>query len=209
MQVPRTGEISSSMAVLGLVVQRSDTIAGVAFRLSETFPRAYWSPGAAHSNMRNLAKQGLLRVVSRGPEPTLDLYEATAEGIAEFDKWMVRLILLPPALRDGLQARLEFIELGKPAALLEMVREAQRRCRLEYAEAHKRWKAFTNLSPGRERETFDSEQMLSQGLKGIQLMDEVMLWGAEAKRLTSLCDQLEHLLGRVNIPTTERRSSYG
>jgi DNA-binding PadR family transcriptional regulator len=209
MQVPRTGEISSSMAVLGLVIQRPDTIAGVAFRLSQTFPRARWSPGAAHSNMPNLAKQGLLRVVSRGSESTLDLYEATAKGIAEFNKWMVRVISLPPALRDGLQARLEFIDRGEPVALLEMVREAQRGCRLEYAEAHKRWKAFTNLGARSQREDVTSEQALSHELKGIQLMDEVMLWGAQAKRLTNLCEQLEGLLGKANIPTTERRSSYG
>lgn len=209
MKVPRTGEMSSSMAVLGLVVQRPDTIAGVAFRLSETFPRAHWSPGAAHSNMPNLAKQGLLRVVQKGQESTLDRYEATAEGIAEFSEWMVRSISLPPALRDGLQARLEFIELGEPVALLGMVREAQRGCRLEYAEAHKRWRAFTNLGSRGEQEDLMPNEVLSRGLKGIQLMDEVMLWGAQARRLTSLCDQLEGLLDRANIPSTEHRSSYG
>ena len=72
MQVPRTGEISSSMAVLGLVVQRPDTIAGVAFRLSQTFPRAYWSPGSGARQYADLAKRGLLRVV-RGVRVTLDL----------------------------------------------------------------------------------------------------------------------------------------
>lgn len=209
MQVPRTGEISSSMAVLGLVVQRPDTIAGVALRLSQTFPRAYWSPAAAHNSMPDLAKRGLLRVVSQGSESTLDLYEATVEGIAEFSKWMVRLIVLPPALRDGLQARLEFIDQGEPAALLEMVREAQRGCRLEYAEAHKRWKAFTNLGRRQEGQDVTSAQVLSHELKGVQLMDEVMLWGAQAKRLTNLCEQLEGLLGRANIPTTEHRFGYG
>jgi hypothetical protein len=209
MKVPRTGEMSSSMAVLGLVIQRPDTIAGVAFRLSETFPRAYWSPGAAHSNMPNLAKQGLLHVVQKGPEPTLDRYEATATGIAEFRRWMVRSTSLPPASRDGLQARLEFIELGEPAALVEMVRESQRRCRLEYAEAHKRWKAFMNLRPHRERDDLESQQALNHELRGIQLMDEVMLWGTQAKRLTNLCGQLEGLLGRADISSTEHGSGGG
>jgi DNA-binding PadR family transcriptional regulator len=209
MKVPRTGEMSSSMAVLGLVVQRPDTIAGVAFRLSETFPRAYWSPGAAHSNMPNLAKQGLLSVVQKGPEPTLDRYEATAKGIAEFSEWMVRSISLPPALRDGLQAKLEFIELGDPVALLRMVREAQRGCRLEYAEAHKRWRTFTNLESRHAREDLTPDEMLSHGLKGIQLMDEVMLWGTQAKRLTSLYDQLEGLLERVDLSSTENGSGDG
>ncbi|HEY5285999.1 MAG TPA: hypothetical protein VIJ50_02725 [Solirubrobacteraceae bacterium] len=159
--------------------------------------------------MPNLAKQGLLSVVSRGSEPTLDLYEATANGIAEFNKWMVRVISLPPALRDGLQARLEFIDRGEPVALLEMVREAQRGCRLEYAEAHKRWKAFTNPGSHSEREGLASEQVLSHELKGIQLMDEVMLWAAQAKRLTNLSEQLEGLLGKAVPGSTEYRSSYG
>jgi DNA-binding PadR family transcriptional regulator len=201
--------MSSSMAVLGLVVQRPDTIAGVAFRLSETFPRAYWSPGAAHSNMPNLAKQGLLRVMQKGQEPTLDRYEATAKGIAEFSEWMVRSISLPPALRDGLQARLEFIELGEPVALLGMVREAQRGCRLEYAEAHNRWRAFTNLASRHVQEDLRPDEVLNHGLKGIQLMDEVMLWGAQAKRLTSLYDQLEGLLERVDVSAKENRSGDG
>jgi hypothetical protein len=209
MKVPRTGEMSSSMAVLGLVIQRSDTIAGVAFRLNETFPRAYWSPGAAHSNMPNLAKQGLLCVVQKGLESTLDRYEATAKGIAEFSEWMVQSISLPPASRDGLQARLEFIELGEPVALLGIVREAQRGCQLEYAEAHKRWRAFTNLRPRHEQEDLMLDEVLNQGLDGIQLMDDVMLWGAEAKRLTSLYDQLEGLLKRVGISATENRAGDG
>lgn len=81
MKIPRTGEMSSSMAVLGLVVQRPDTIAGVAYRLSEMFPRARWSAGAAHSSMPSLAEQGLLQVVQKGSAPTLDRYEATSVGV--------------------------------------------------------------------------------------------------------------------------------
>lgn len=122
MKIPRTGEMSSSMAVLGLVVQQPDTIAGVAYRLSEVFPRARWSAGAAHSNMRSLAKQGLLQVVQEGSMPTLDRYEATHVGVAEFRRWLVQSSSLSPALRDALQARLEFVGLEELSALLETVR---------------------------------------------------------------------------------------
>jgi DNA-binding PadR family transcriptional regulator len=207
MQLPRTGEMSSSMAVLGLVVQQPDTIAGVALRLSETFPRARWSPGAAHNNMPNLAKQGLLRVVQEGPEPTLDRYEATPKGVGEFRRWLGRSHSLPPALRDGLQARLEFAELEELSALVETVREVERDCRSEYAAAHGRWKAYTNL--GLRSGLAGAEQPFKSKLKGIQLMDEVMLWGAQAKRLGRLSDQLEGLLKQEDGSLGARESDGG
>jgi DNA-binding PadR family transcriptional regulator len=191
--------MSASMAVLGLVVQRPDTIAGVAFRLSETFPRARWSPGAAHSNMPNLTKQGLLRVAQEGPEPTLDRYEATPRGVEEFRQWLARSSSLPPALRDGLQAKLEFIEFEELAGFIETVRKAERDCRSEYAAAHGRWKAFGSLgSPDSAPET--TEEPLRHKLKAVQLVDEVMLWGAQAKRLASLRSQLESLLQETSSP---------
>ena len=186
--------MSASMAVLGLVVQRPDTIAGVAFRLSETFPRARWSPGAAHSNMPNLAKQGLLRVSQEGPEPTLDRYEATPRGIEEFRQWLARSSSLPLALRDGLQAKLEFIEFDELAGFIQTVRKAEHDCRSEYAAAHGRWKAFGSL--GLPDST--TEQPLRHKLKSVQLVDEVMLWGAQAKRLASLRSQLEALLAETS-----------
>jgi DNA-binding PadR family transcriptional regulator len=207
MQLPRTGELSSSMAVLGLVVRRPDTIAGVALRLSETFPRARWSPGAAHSNMPSLARQGLLRVVREGPEPTLDHYEATPEGLAEFRRWKRRSSSLPPVSRDGLQARMEFVEqLEELSALVEMVREAERDCRSEYAAAHGRWKAYTNLGPSAPT---GAEHLLEGGLRRIQLMDEVMLWGAQAKRLGRLSGQLEGLLNQAAGSSGELESDGG
>jgi len=207
MRLPRTGEVSSSMAVLGLVVQQPDTIAGVAFRLSETFPHARWSPGAAHSNMPNLAKEGLLRVVQAGPEPTLDRYEATPEGIAEFRRWVGRSTSLPPTSRDGFQARLEFLELEELSALVETVRVAERGCRAEYAAAHGRWKAFTNLGPPSGRG--GPEQAFKHKLKGVQLVDEVMLWGAQAKRLGNLCGRLESLLEEANSNSSSREHGSG
>lgn len=208
MQFPRTGEMSSSMAVLGLIVQQPDTIAGVALRLTETFPRARWSPGAAHGNMPNLAKQGLLCVVREGPEPTLDCYEATPKGVAEFRRWKGRSSSLPPVLRDGLQARLEFAEqLEELSALVETVREAERDCRSEYAAAHGRWKAFTNLGP--PSGPAGAEQFFKSELKGIQLMDEAMLWGAQAKRLGRLSGQLEGLLKKGDGSVGERESGGG
>jgi DNA-binding PadR family transcriptional regulator len=195
------------MAVLGLLVQRSDTIAGVAFRLNETFPRARWSPGAAHSNMPHLAKQGLLRIVEKAAESTLDRYEVTPEGVAEFRSWVGRSSPLAPALRDGLQARLEFVELEELGGLLETVQGAERDCRAEYAAAHGRWHGFTNFGP--PREVGEPDRLFTHELKAIQLMDEVMLWGAQAKRLASLARQLEGLLEKASAPSRDHGAGDG
>jgi hypothetical protein len=45
----RTGELSASMAVLCLVVEQTDTVAGVGVRLARKFPDAWWSRNAAHN----------------------------------------------------------------------------------------------------------------------------------------------------------------
>jgi hypothetical protein len=157
--------------------------------------------------MPNLAKQGLLRVARKGPEPTLDCYEATPEGVAEFRRWKSRTSSLPPALRDGLQARLEFAELQELSTLVEMVHEAEVDCRSEYAAAHGRWKAYTNLGP--PPGPAGADELFTRKLRGIQLMDEVMLWGAQAKRLGRLSRQLEDLLEEAKGSLEEAGSENG
>jgi hypothetical protein len=207
MKIPRTGEMSSSMAVLGLVVQQPDTIAGVAYRLSETFPHAHWSAAAAHSNMPSLATQGLLRVIREGSLPTLDLYEATSAGVAEFYGWLVRSSPAPPALRDALQARLEFIELTGLPALVEMVRRDERMFTREYAAAHKRWKQITSMkvSPGGD----GPEEAFRRELKVVQLADEADLWALQARRLRQLGGRLERVLERASGASREHELDDG
>ena len=69
------------MAILGLVVQKTDTVNGLGVRLIERFPDAQWSRSVAHNSLPSLEKQGLVRMVDRGAERALDRYEATDEGI--------------------------------------------------------------------------------------------------------------------------------
>jgi DNA-binding PadR family transcriptional regulator len=195
------------MAVLALVVQQSDTIAGVAYRLDATFPRAHWAPSTAHSNVRNLAEQGLLRVVREGPVPTLDLYEATPLGVGEFHRWLIWSSTMPPALRDALQARLEFVDLEGLSALVETIRKDERTFTSEYAAAHKRWKELTSrrLSPGED----SPEQAFRRELKVVQLADEADLWAMQARRLRQLCGRLEGILGRETGVRAEREFDDG
>jgi len=129
------------MVILGLLVERSDTAAGVGSRLAGSFPRARWPRNSVHNSLPSLVKQGVVRTVSRGSEPALDRYEATAEGAIRFRAWVRQSIDLPPALRDGLHARLQFIELDELQSLVEMVRGSERACSMEYAAAQSRMHA--------------------------------------------------------------------
>jgi DNA-binding PadR family transcriptional regulator len=189
------------MAILGLLVERPDTGAGLGLRLNEVFPRARWPRNVVHGNMPSLLKQGLVRLVAKGQEPALDRYEATERGIARFRAWVRQSTTLPPVLRDGLQGRLRFVEREELASLVGTVRDCEAACSLEYAAAHGRLKSARRLArrPGEAQPDWRSK------LRLIQVGDEAMLWGMMVRRLQHLGDELEALLGDDStcIPSRE------
>jgi DNA-binding PadR family transcriptional regulator len=91
------GNPTPQMMVLGLVIQRRDTVSGVARRLSDQFAVARFPLASAYDNLPSLADKGYVRLVERGPpgESTLDRYEATSEGVEYFRAWL-RSTELPP-----------------------------------------------------------------------------------------------------------------
>jgi len=185
----RSGDLSASMAILGLLVQQPDTAAGIGIRLTELFPRAHWSRTTVHKNLPSLAKQRLVRLVSEGSEPALDRYEATAEGIIRFGQWVHQSTTLPPTVRDALQARLPFVELDGLMSLIEMVRRSEDAHRMEYAAAQGRVKTITR-SMRRSRGAVDWRAKL----QFIQSGDEAMMLALMVRRLQRLGDELETLL---------------
>ncbi len=127
------------MMILGLVVQRSDTVAGIARRLNDQFASARFSKTTAYVRLPALAEQGYLRVVEEGPpdEPTLNRYEATRRGIAHFRKWL-RNTELPPIIRDALQCKLEFLQREDLQDLVRLVNEEEVAYTAAYAIARAR-----------------------------------------------------------------------
>jgi hypothetical protein len=73
----RKGDLSSTMAILGLLIQRPDSINGVKLRLTDRFPSAGWSRSIAHGAVPSLVERGFVRMARSGAEHSLDLYEAT------------------------------------------------------------------------------------------------------------------------------------
>ncbi len=201
----RTGDLSASMAVLGLVVEQPDTVASVGVRLGERFPRAHFSRNAAHNNLPSLVRQGFVRVVAEGPEPSLDRYEATSEGIVHFQKWVRGSAAVPPALRDALQGKLEFSTRDDLLGLLETVCEEEDACAREYAVAHR----HANVAR-RFRHRLPRRQMdLSERLRGIQIVDEANLWSLMTQRLRRLREELEELLEEIEAAPVQREVGHG
>jgi DNA-binding PadR family transcriptional regulator len=180
--------------VLGLVIQQEDTVAGVDRRLADQFASARFSRGSAHKNLPSLAEKGYVRMVKKGPpeEPTLDRYEATPRGVELFRGWL-RGTELPPAIRDALQCKLEFLERDDLAALIEVVREEEESYTFACDIARSRV-----LGEQRSRRARQKPVDWRIRLRSIQSKDEANLWGLMSQRLERLRDELEGLLDEIS-----------
>jgi DNA-binding PadR family transcriptional regulator len=187
MAPPRKGELTASMAILGLVVQRSDTVNGLGTRLIERFPHGQWSRSVAHNSLPSLEKQGLVRLVAQGAERALDRYEATPEGIEEFRDWLRTSSAAPLALRDAVHAKLELAGEEDVPDLIAAIREEEQACVREFAAASSRLNVEWQL----KRLGPPSGTDLPGRVRSALMTDEAMLWGMRARRLRRLRRELE------------------
>jgi DNA-binding PadR family transcriptional regulator len=110
-------DITPQIAVLSLVVQQADSVAGISRRLREQFPVAQFPASSAHNNLKSLAEAGYVRLMEQGTETSWNRYEATAAGKEFARQWVMRSSL-PPMMRDPLQGKLAFAECGEIAPLI-------------------------------------------------------------------------------------------
>jgi hypothetical protein len=196
MASPRTNEMSASMALLCLLVERPDTVASLAVRLSQQFPDARWQRNAAHNNIGSLEKRGLARCVKKAPPgmpASMSSYEATGDGVVEVRTWVREFAVVPPVLRDALQAKLEFLrEEADLLGLIETVREEEDACARRYADAHTSDMRAQQIR--RRLRTRGRQSSFRDRVLDVKLADEARLWGAMAKRLAALRENLEDVL---------------
>jgi DNA-binding PadR family transcriptional regulator len=184
------GDPTPTMMVLGLVVQRSDTVASIARRFNDQFASARFSKATAYRRLPVLAEEGYLRVVEAGPpdEPTLERYEATREGVAYFRKWL-RSTELPPIIRDALQCKLGFLQRDDLRDLIRLVNEEEGAYTAAFAIAR-----GPVLREQRSRRIKGKPKGYDARLRSIRNKDEASLWGFMSKRLERLGVELEELL---------------
>lgn len=210
MAPPRKGDLTASVAILGLIVQKTDTVNGVGVRLIERFPHAQWSRSVAHNSLASLEKQGLVRMVAHGAERALDRYEATDTGAEEFRDWLRASSAAPVALRDAVHAKLELAAEEDVPSLIDAIREEEEACAREFAAASSRlnvaWqmKRLHPLGDGRAPAGSDRssarEDHVGGRVRRALLTDEAMLWGMRARRLRRLRHELEDTLDENEEP---------
>jgi DNA-binding PadR family transcriptional regulator len=188
-----SGDLTPRMMVLGLVVQQPDSVAGVARRLADQFASARFPKTSAHNNLPSLAAKGYVRLLTPGDKASLDRYEATAKGVELLREWLHRTEL-PPAIRDALQCKLEFLEREDLAALIQLVGEEEQAYTAAFDIAHTRVRREQRSRLARGGRSLDWRIRL----RGVQNKDEAMLWSLMAKRLEHLREDLEELLGEIS-----------
>jgi DNA-binding PadR family transcriptional regulator len=175
----RKGDLSASMAILGLLIQQPDTASGLALRIAEEFHSARWSRSVAHNALPSLAKQGFVRLTEKGAKDSLDRYEVTREGVEEFRGWLRVSVAVPPALRDALHAKLALVGDEDLPWLVEAIEDQEESCRREAEKAQSR------LNEARR------QGQLGNRARSAMMTDEVVLWTQSANRLKRLREDLE------------------
>lgn len=183
----RSGDLTASMALLGLMVRRPDTVAGVRERLAERFPHSGWSSSAAYSNLESLERQGLIRLVQQGEARGEDSYEATPRGKEHFQVWLREGSEAAPALHDATRARLVLGTEEDLPTLLPLLEAEQKVCTERFHAA--RWRLnkarhFGHLGPANGSE---GKGRLAYAL----MVDDALIWGQRAMRLKRMRDELE------------------
>jgi DNA-binding PadR family transcriptional regulator len=179
------------MAILGLVVRRADTVAGIRERLVERFPHSGWSSSVAYSDLESLEGQGFIRLTEQGEKRGEDGYEATPEGEAHFRVWLRESSEAAPALHDPTRARLELCEENDLPVMLRLLEVEQKICTDRFDAARIR------LNKARRSGHFGLPDG-SDGKGGIAyalMTDDMLIWGGRAIRLKRLREGLE---GRSN-----------
>jgi DNA-binding PadR family transcriptional regulator len=184
----RKEEFSAGMAIMGLMIQRSDTINGVKYRLAERFPTARWSPSVPYEAIKSLAEHDYVRVAVGGSARSLDLYEATPQGIDWFRKWFEDRLEEPPALRDALRGKLEYVaDENDLLVVIEAIREQEEAC---FEASHA---ANARLERARRRGELGSAKSAdwrSRLLYGVMTYD-MKLWSDRGSLLKRLRETLE------------------
>lgn len=185
------GGLTANVAMLGLLDEAADTIAGVGVRLSERFPGAHWPRPTAHKHLETLVKQGFVRRVSCGKVRSLDRYEITPAGEAYVRDWLRVATVGPPVQRDTALGRIALCRTPQQLSdAIDAIRAEESMYEQAYLDLQSRSIAATRArlrvggSPGDLRAKLDR----------IAVVEEAKLWDLTSKRLRNAREELEALL---------------
>jgi DNA-binding PadR family transcriptional regulator len=185
-QPSRTSDLSMSMAILGLLIERPDTLGGIGIRLEQRFPDALWARSTPSNSMKGLLRKGHVRLVSGGGRSARDRYEPTSLGVAHFRQWKHESAV-PRTLRDALQGKLAFSSPADLPRYIETREEELEDREQKYTDVHKRLleaEALSNRLAAGGVADYDATMLC------IKLADQARIWGYDMRRLRSLLKDL-------------------
>jgi hypothetical protein len=188
MATPRTGELPAGIAVLGLLVQRPDTVAGVGVRLEQEYPAARWPRNIVHNTIPSLLHRRLVMLAKRASERSLDRYEPTEAGEAHFKEWMRESSAVLPSVRDAMRAKLHYVECeDQLASIVGDITEQEHLCVLEGEKAMLRYKRAQRSGRLGAVDAAEWRPRVRRAL----MLDEITFWQQRAHSLQRLREYLE------------------
>jgi len=186
MGVGKTDQLSATIAVLGLLAEKPDTVGGLSARLQERFRTARFARNAAHNSIELLERRRLVEKQRDGSTATRLLYRPTERGLEELRSWQRSYSGAAAPQRDGLHARLSFAEQDELRGLLASVEEELTNTIDEYNRVREdaRW-----FDGGRRRGAGWEERMAL-----LLLDDEAAIWLGRMRRLQRLQQTLEAVI---------------
>jgi DNA-binding PadR family transcriptional regulator len=191
--VPRAGDMSAKLMVLGVLASGSGTAAAVQKRLEDYWPSAGFETNAAHNSLPALAEAGCARVVEAGTRPIDHRYGITEQGWVLIRTWVADW---PPAtlLRDPVPTKARLAKLEELPEVIAMAEAQAERCTEESDRAHgkltSRERVLAKAPPRTVDEEFGALVIVAQ------LEDEALAWldlsvrkGKYAKRMQEIYDR--------------------
>jgi DNA-binding PadR family transcriptional regulator len=188
--------LSAGEALLGLVIEQPDSASRLGQRLVERFRSARFTRSTGHNALNRLARQGLVRVVAGDAQDAEEhRYEATPLGVEHFRAWLRASCAAAPALREELQAKIEFCTPEDLPGLIEAICVEEQACASMFAAAQGRLSAAQLLAA---REDGEAEPW-SVLTRRTVLRDEAAMWGMRFKRLARLRARLEEMRDAAGV----------
>lgn len=197
---PASDELSGTMVVLGLVLERPNaTVSDLGDRLHQRFRRARFSRSLAYNALPKLAQREEVRCTYRAPgenrgDRARDRYEATQRGTDAFRSWMLDVPsgVVQPALRDAMDGRLELCRVQDIPRMIEIARREAAVAADLYAAAHDVQRRHASGKYNR----FDFERRLREVL----LILDPDRWSARVehyKKMVEMLEEIQHDMERA------------
>lgn len=182
--------MTPKMMVLGVACEEPGTVGEIQSRLTDLFVSADFPKNAAHTSLPVLAKEGYLRLVDDGTDSR---YEGTPAGVRHLREWVSNRPPIP-ALRESVQARVEFATLDELADVIIAAWAEAKASQLISDDAHSRMllvrRRRLRSRPKSRAEALDAE------LSAAHLADVKLMWEDVANRRRKLASRLELIHNR-------------